>query len=246
VPPKPSPQTIAALKRLHRWPPPPVKVSKEPIKDTIVQVHAERLTQIADTVTLDTTEAFVDLNTMGARAVSKSTIKLTKVATGPNNLTIYAVRDDKGSTQFLVTNPELPPASDDDRQAQVERLSATANRLVAHAPSEFSSETECGFLRFTLAAKPGTGQMATVLATAFLPPGNDPDGAEEPDMSRFESAGLSEEQLKEVRAELHRETRSQRARALAVNVSLSQLASEPSPLLSVTFGWASRDEQLRF
>jgi hypothetical protein len=247
VQPKPSAQMIATLKRLHRWPPPPVKVSKEPMKDTIVRLHTERLAQSADAVTLDTNEAFLDLNTMGARLTSRSSTKLSKVSTGPNNLTVYAARDDQGNTQFLVTNPQLPPtASDEDRQAQLDQLSDTANRLVAQMPTGFSAETGCGYLRFSLAAKPGTGQMATVLATAFLPPGSDPDGNDEPDMSRFENEGMNEEQLKQVKAELHRENRSQRARTVAVSVSLSQLASEASPLLSVTFGWASRDEQLRF
>jgi hypothetical protein len=245
VQPKMSPQTIAALKRLHRWPPPPV--SKEPLKDTISPMHAERLTQTADSVTLDTTDGFLDLNTMGARVTSKSSVKLTKVTTGPNNLIVYAARDDKGNTQFLVTNPELPATtSDEDRQALAQRLSGTANRLVAQMPTGTSSSTGCGYVKFTLTAKAGTGQMATVLATAFLPPAKDSDDNAEPDMSRFEAEGMTPEQLKQVHDELRRENRSQRARALAINVSLSQLASEPSPLLSVTFGWASKDEQFRF
>jgi hypothetical protein len=247
VPPKPSAQTIAALKRMHQWPPPPVKVSKEPLKDTITAIHTERLTPTSDGMTLDTAEGFIDLNTMGARIVSKSSAKLTKVATGPSHLTVYASRDDKGNTQFLITNPELPPAdSDDDAQAEADRLGNVANRMVAQMPSGGSEETECGYLRFTLTSKAGTGQMATVLATAFLPPAKDSDDNAEPDMSRFEAAGMTEDQLKEVRAELRRENRSQRARTVSTNVSLSQLASEPAPLLSVTFGWASKDEQLRF
>jgi hypothetical protein len=41
-------------------------------------------------------------------------------------------------------------------------------------------------------------------------------------------------------------SRSQRARPVAVNLSLSQLASEPAPLLSVSFGWAGKDQQLSF
>ncbi|HEY3818782.1 MAG TPA: hypothetical protein VGL81_16540 [Polyangiaceae bacterium] len=249
VAPKPSPQTIAMLQKMHRWPPPPQKVSKLPAKDTVELIHMERLTQAADGATLETTEAFIDLQTMGTHAVSKSTTKLVKVATGPNSLGVYAAREEgeKGGSQFLVTNPELPQtASEEDRQAQVQQLTSTANRLVAQMPSGVSSETGCGYVRFTLSAKPGSGQMATVLATAFLPPGTDASDGGEEDMSRFESEDMSEEQLKAVREMVHRDNRSQRARTVAVNLSFSQLASETSPLLSVTFGWAGKDQQLRF
>jgi hypothetical protein len=247
VEPKPSPATIARLVRMHRWPPPPVKPSKEVPKDTVELIHVERLTRAGDAATLETTEAFIDLQTMGTRFVSKSSTRLVKVATGPNSLGVYAARDEKGASQFLVTNPELPPtAVEEDRQAQVERLQATANRLVAQMPSGVAAETGCGYLRFALAAKPGAGQMATVLATAFLPPGNDPDDGGAPDESRFESEDLSEEQIKAAREELRRESRSQRARTVAVNLSFSQMETEPAPLLSVTFGWVGKDQQLRF
>ena len=249
VAPKPSPQTIAMLQRMHRWPPAPQPVSKLPAKDTVELIHVERLTQAADGATLETTEAFIDLQTMGTHAVSKSTTKLVKVATGPNSLGVYAAREEgeKGGSQFLVTNPQLPPtASEEDRQAQIQQLTSTANRLVAQMPSGVSSETGCGYVRFTLSAKPGSGQMATVLATAFLPPGSNPDDGGQEDTSRFESEDMSEEQMKAVREMVHRDNRSQRARTVAVNLSFSQLESEASPLLSVTFGWAGKDQQLRF
>jgi hypothetical protein len=248
VPPKPSPQTIAMLQKMHRWPPPPVKVSNTPIKDTVDLIHVERLTQTPDGATLETTEAFIDLNTMGTHQVSRQTTKLVKVATGPNSLGVYAAREEgeKGGTQFLVSNPELPPtASDEDRQAQLTQLTSTANRLVAQMPSGVSSETGCGYVRFTLAAKPGSGQMATVLATAFLPPAAD-DGEKADDMARFEGEDMSETQLKAVHDMVHRENRSQRARTVAVNLSFSQLSTEANPLLSVTFGWAGKDQDLRF
>jgi hypothetical protein len=223
------------------------KASKEPPKDNVELIHIERLTQAADGATLDTIEAFLDLQTMGSRFVSKSSSKLMKVATGPNSLGVYAAREEKGGSQFLVTNPELPPtASDEDRQAQVQQLTGTANRLVAQMPSGVSAETGCGYVRFTLSAKPGAGQMATVLATAFLPPGNNPDDAGPQDELPFDTTDMSEERVKMMREMVHRQNRSQRARTLAVNLSFSQLVSEPAPLLSVTFGWAGKDQQLHF
>lgn len=248
--PKPSPATIALLKKEHRWPPPVVKPSKVPPKDTVNHVRLERLTQTGDAVTVETSEAFVDLQTLGSQPIpnSSASSKLVKVATGPNGLGVYAARDDKGASQILVTNPQLPPtASDEDRQAEVQHLTATANRLLTQLPSGASSETGCGYVKLTLSAKPGAGEMATVLATAFLPPIElNPDEGGQVDESRFETDEMTDEQRKQVHDMVHRENRSQRARTVAINMSLSQLESEPAPVLSVTFGWASKDQQLKF
>jgi hypothetical protein len=245
---KPSAQTIALLKKLKRWPPPPVKPSKEPPKDAVYLVRVEHLTRAGDTATIETSEAFIDLQTMGTQFVSTSSEKLSRVATGPNDLAVYAARDDKGGTQLLVTNPELPaPPLDEDRLAQVQRLTATADRLVGQTPTGSSFETGCGYLKFTLAAKPGAGEMATVLATAFLPATEvNPDDPAFVEESKLETPGMSDEQRKSIRETVHRENRMQRARTMAVNMSFSQLESEPAPVLSVTFGWASKDQELRF
>lgn len=246
--PKPSKEEIVRLTKLHRWPPPPPpKPSKaEAQKDTVELIHSEKLVQSADAVTLDTVDAYIDLQTLGTRQLSKSSVRLTKVATGPNGLGVFAARDDKGQSQFLVTNPELPqPATPEDRDAQVQQLQGTANRLVAQMPTGSASETGCGYVRFTLTAKPGSGQMATVLATAFLPPADDPDDAA-PDESQFDSESLTDEQRKMIHEMIRRQNRAQRARPVAINVSFSQLASESNPLLSVTMGWAGPDQRLRF
>jgi hypothetical protein len=247
TPPKPSPAQIQMLIKQHRWPPPaPKPVKAEPQKDTVELIHTEHLGQSADSVTLETVDAYIDLNTMGARAVNKTSVRLAKVAGGPNGIGIFAARDEKGNSQFLVTNPELPqPGADEDRQAQVAALQSTANRLVAQLPSGNASETGCGYVRFSLSAKPGSGQMATVLATAFLPPSKEVDDSG-PTEEQFESESMSEEQMKNIREMLHRQQRNQRARPVAINVSFSQLESEKDPLLSVSLGWAGEDQRLRF
>jgi hypothetical protein len=246
VPPKPSATEIARLVKLHRWPPPPPKVEKGPQKDTVELIRAERMIPTADGVTIETTEAFLDLQTFGSRPVSKASVRLARIGGGPNDIGIFAARDDKGKSIFVVTNPKLPEIdSEEDRQAQLQQLRSTANRMIAHLPAGGTSETGCGYVRFALTAKPGSGQMATVLATAFLPP---PAEADESDMTeeQFESDSMTEDQMKRVREIVHRQNRSQRARPVAINVSLSQLQSEPSPLLSVSLGWAGDDQKLRF
>ncbi|HEY1698046.1 MAG TPA: hypothetical protein VGG39_38060 [Polyangiaceae bacterium] len=246
VPPKPTATEIAWLKRIGRWPPKPQAADKTPPKDTIETVHLERLASTKDAVTVETEDAFIDLQTLGTRTISKASMRLVRVAGGPNDIGIFAARDDKGQSIFLVTNPELPqPGSEEDRTAQMKQLQSTATRLVAQMPSGGSSETGCGYVRFALASKPGGGQMATVMATAFLPPSNEPDDTG-PTEDQFESDSMNDEQRKMVRDMVHRENRNQRARPVAINVSLSQLASEQSPLLSVSLGWAGPDERLRF
>jgi hypothetical protein len=251
VPPKPTAAQIAMLKKMHRWPPPVQKVVKpakpEVVKDTVYSIHIERLSPAGDTVTLESIDAFVDLNTMGSRLIQKSSEKMSRVASGPNGMGVFAARDDQGKSEFLVTNPDLPnPVSEGDRAAQVSSLAGVASRLLAQAPSG-SSANGCGYVRFDLEAKPGTGQMATVLANAFLPPAPDPsdaDNAEPPaQQSDEEDEGESVREQMEMQA---RANRSQRSRPVAINVSLSQLTSEPAPLLSVTFGWAGKDQRLTF
>jgi hypothetical protein len=239
--PKLTPAQIKLLMMEHRWPPPAVK--PEPQKDTVDFVRLEKTTQSGDSLTVETVDAFIDLQTMGTHLVSKTSEKLAKVASGPNGLGVYAARADETHSEFLVTNPELPqPKSDDERQAQLQALQSTASRLVAQLPSGTTSSQGCGYVRFDLAAKPGTGQMATVLAMAFLPPARDLD-APPPD----ENTGTENDELSKVQAAfLARANRAQRARPVAVNVSVSQLASEQSPLLSVTFGWAGKDQRLAF
>jgi hypothetical protein len=248
VPPPPSAATIARLKQLHRWPPPPPKPVKTttPPHDDMQRVTLEKVTVTGDTAKVDTTDALVDLKTLGAHLLSSTSTSLTRVATGPNGTGIFASRDDKGRVQFLVTSPELPaPEIDTDRQRELERLSATADRVMADLPSGVSSESGCGHVRFTMdAIKPGSGEMATILATAFLPKSIDPDENASDDDSSQNDGAADDDSMAQMRAAMR--TRFQRARPVAVNVSLSQLASEPSPLLSISFGWAGKDQQLSF
>jgi hypothetical protein len=247
-PPKLTAAQIELLKKQHRWPPPPPKppaVKPGPPKDVIQRVRLERLTRDADAVTVDTVDALFDLQTLGSRLLSKTSAKLARITTGPSGIGVFAARDDKGNTEFLVTGPELPqPPTESDRPAQLEALASAASRLIAQTALNTSASSGCGRVRFTLASKPGAGEMATLLTMAFLPPSAEPD--EGPSSDDSDGDGEPDEQGFVQQQTLRRGMRKQRARPLAINVSLSQLQSEPSPLLSVTFGWAGKDEELSF
>jgi hypothetical protein len=182
--------------------------------------------------------------------LSSTSTTMSRVASGPNGMGIFASRDDKGRVQFLVTSPDLPaPEVDSDRQRELDRLSGTADRVMADLPSGVSSESGCGHVRFTMdAIKPGSGEMATILSTAFLPKSIDPDdNATDDDSSQSDSVDDDDPNAAQMRQAMdNMRTRFQRARPVAVNLSLSQLASEQAPLLSVSFGWAGKDQQLSF
>jgi hypothetical protein len=239
---KPYPWEIEQAK--HK--PPSKKPAPPQQKANVRPIHQEKLTVAGDAATLENIDAQIDLETLGVRLVSKSMTKLAKVAGGPNGIAVFAARDEKGVTQFLVTHPELPAApSDDVRQAFVDRLSSTAERLFAQLPAGSTTQSGCGHVRFTLSTKAGGGQMATVLATAFLPPARDLDEAPPEPEETNDNADAPEDNSFEVQMRKQR-SRVQRARPVAINVSVSQLQSEESPLLSVTFGWAGKDEKLGF
>jgi hypothetical protein len=251
VPPPPSPATIARLKAMHRWPPPapkPVKTTTPP-HDDMQRVTLEKVTVTGDTAKVDVTDALVDLKTLGAHMLSSTSTTLSRVTSGPNGMGLFASRDEKGHVQFLVTSPDLPtPEVDSDRQRELEHLSDAADRVMADLPSGVASESGCGHVRFTMdAIKPGSGEMATILATAFLPKSIDPDESADDDSSQSDGVDDDNPNAAQIRAAIdNMRTRFQRARPVAVNISLSQLTSEQAPLLSVSFGWAGKDQQLAF
>jgi hypothetical protein len=243
VEPPPSADTIARLKALHRWPPPPQpkppapKVAPPP-HDEMQPIAMEKVTITGDTVRVDVSNVWVDMKTLGSRPRSSWSMTLKQVGQGPGGLGIYASRDDKGTMQFLVTSPSPSPATGDgDHASQVSVLSDTADRVFADLPGG-PNESGCGHVRFAMdAVKPGSGEMATILATAFLPPSKDEgDDTDAPSSDDTDSAAAI------ARAASHE----QRARPLAVNLSLSQLPSETTPLLSVSYGWAGKDRELSF
>jgi hypothetical protein len=251
VAPPPSARMIAILKAQHRWPPPPVKPPKPgPPQDMIGRLQLEKLTVTGDTATVETDDVFLDFKTLGSRLITSQSVTLARVATGPSGAGIFASRDDKGQVQFLITNPALPPpAVDTDRAREVAQLGDVADRLMAQLPSGETTESGCGHVTFSLGAKPGAGEMATIISVAFLPPSSDPDDADAPgqELDPDQVDGMSDEARQQLAAQMAAQApHSQRARPVAVNVSLSQLASEQAPLLSLSFGWAGKDQRLSF
>jgi hypothetical protein len=160
------------------------------------------------------------------------------VATGIGGLEIFATHDGS-QVNFFVTPPKAPA------NIPSWTLQSIGNRLVAQLPAgnfAVAGSSECGFMRVDLNAQAGAGQMASVLATAFLPPQPDPDAApeDEPD------ANLLDTTLNALSGGTMAAARAVRTRPLLANLSVSQLTTETAPLISISFGWAGRDQQQRF
>jgi hypothetical protein len=259
VRPKLSPTQIAQLMKQHRWPPPPVKPPPKPAveKDTVYPILVEHLGAPGDTLDVATERALVDLQTLGTRLVSKSSETYARVAQGPSGIAVYAARAPGGEMHFLVLGPELPqPPSPAERKAQVSSLGGTALRLATTLPPGALTASGCGYVRFTLAAKAGTGEMGTIFANAFLPPAPDPAAAEAQEPSEAPAQATDDDGTDDSDDDSQigglglsasgAANHTQRWRPLAVNVSVSEMTSEPSPLVSVTLGWADRDQRTAF
>ena len=198
-------------------------------------IHLERLSVQGDQATLEATDAWLDLDTQGSRLAGSSTAKLAKVSAGPNGFALFGLREpNNGPVDFVVSAP-LAPTVDPKMAGGQRSLDGIARRMQGELPGGSMLNSSCGHARFSMSIKPGLGDTATVVANAFLPPAADDD-----DDSTSGTEGMSKEFIEQMRAH------QQRTRPVALDVSISQLESESSPLLSVTFGWAGRDQVQRF
>jgi hypothetical protein len=217
----------------------PTWVSEPPRKGEVTIVHTERLIERQGGVVLELSDVLVDPNTFGARLVNRTSTPLGRVAKGPNNLEIFALREPTPNTVQFVVRAPLAQADESDSMASVRR------RLLAQVPDARRSgvaSSDCGHLRFTLRAKRGDGEMATVMATVVLPtvahgePAIDEEGDDDDDR----------EELRRRRQAHERSLRSTRTRPVLVNLSISQTTTEKAPLVSVSFAWGGKDQDLRF
>jgi hypothetical protein len=181
--------------------------------DAVQPLHIERLSTDTDGATLEATEAFIDLRTLGSRAVSTTTTRFSKVAFGPSGMRVFAARQTDGRVQIVVTGVPTPPGLHGDT-AVGDGLPVLVTSLVSASAAPIDhQQSECGYVHFTLATKEAPGEMATISTPA--PPSpvkRDPDDESDPNAQA-----------------------ARQARTISAVVSLSQLPSEPAPLLSVSF-----------
>ena len=198
---------------------------------TIYFVRSERFVESdGGKPCLELTDAWVDVDSLGARMVGKSSVALGRVGTGPGGVEIYAARDDK-NVQFVVRPPR--PLLDKDVPAHVAML---GTRMNAQTPTGSASTGDCGHMRVNVAVEPGTGQMVTVFGSAILPPAPDDDDAPDTAKSDDDDDGRAKAKA----------PHDVRIRPFVASLSVSQTKSEKEPIVSVAFGWAGKDQHQRF
>jgi hypothetical protein len=128
-----------------------------PPQANVRSVHVEQLVVNGDTATIQGTDAYVDLQTLGARLIGRTSAQYTRLARGPSGFDVYSKRDGDVVT-FVVAEPKLDPQSNVSRG------------VTAQLSGGEQASSACGRLLVTLQASAGTGQMANALAPVQLPP----------------------------------------------------------------------------
>ncbi len=177
-----------------------------------------------DAATLVMTDVFVDVEQRGLRAHREARMPLTRVATGPGGVQLFAAKDtaSHGVHVVLVTEPQ-------DRRLP---LSSHASLTL----DSRSSSKDCGLSHALLRSSPGVGDVASIeldvlLATTEI-------AAREPEPPKRIVPLL----LPSVAAPATPQ-RELRIRKLRVHLSLTQTSSDPGPVLATSVGWAGREQR---
>jgi hypothetical protein len=196
-------------------------------------VHYERLVA-GSSPRLELADAWVDPSTRGARSISRSTLPLALVASGPRGVRVYAAREGR-SVHFVVTRAksDLPRAG---KSIGDKVLSALLPGETGHDPRVFleasiggmhisgaggeMGRSDCGHARVRLDS--AGGGSTTTLQTEVVLPEREGDG----------DGALAAREI--------------RLRSLQIHLSVSQLSADREPVLSVSFGWQGRPRSMSF
>jgi len=197
-------------------------------------VHMEKLEVHSGQAMLELTDAWVDLMSYGARLIARSSRPLVRIATAPNGTEVFASRDEKAA-QVVVRAPSVPldGVPEKEKQRWLDELEPVVNHLGLQTQNSGGFDaSDCGHLRFVLEYEKGSGQMATIITTAVL------KGGVEEEVDDPKPAADDEEAEDRALAV--------RTRLLLGNVSLSQSTSEKTPTLSISWGWGTKAQIVRF
>jgi hypothetical protein len=200
---------------------PKASADEKKMNPRVHAAHVERFSKAADgKATLDWADAWVDPVTAGAKSIAKGSMSLTKVATGPSGLEVFAAKEN-GWVHFVVRTGDV-------KEEDAGFLRSMARQIQATLPDDFSGmSTDCGFMRVSLPAGTKANQMATFETEAVLPP--------------VKKAGADTTDASDITARM-RALRDIRRRQLLVNVSSTQSSADKEPVVSVAFGWGGKEE----
>jgi hypothetical protein len=178
-------------------------------------VRSEKLVESADQekATLELVDAWVDSRTGGAKVIGKTSVPLVRVGGVLSELRVYAARDE-GPKHVHVVVKRAPGA----RQVsgfpfQVDRATNVTHGACSHA-------------HVVLQATKPSGDFAIVKTAIKLP---------EIEKSDAHESKAKDDELPNVVTET-------RVREVEVQLGASQTSSDKTPLFSVSFGWAGREQ----
>lgn len=204
----------------------------------VTPVHRERFVIENGEAKLETVDAWVDPTTMGVRLIGRGSLALKKVGEAPGDLTIYAAQE-RTHVQLIVRRH----AADDDKPIDPSdftnaRAIARSRQmpLMVHTPSGGAEGSQCGFVRVTLHAEKGVGEMARVeSAVVNVFPAEEQPKKKESVLGALIGNGNAAEDLTMPEV---------RVRPLSINLSSTWLTHDAEPVLSITMGWAGRDRKM--
>ncbi len=204
----------------------------------VTPVHRERFVIENGEAKLETVDAWVDPTTMGVRLIGRASLALKKVGEAPGDLTIYAAQE-RTHVQLVVRRH----APDDDKPIDPSdftnaRAIARSRQmpLMVHTPSGVTEGSQCGFVRVTLHAEKGVGEMARVESAAVnVFPAEEQPKTKESVLGSLIGNGNAAQDLTMPEV---------RVRPISINLSSTWLTHDAEPVLSISMGWAGRDRKM--
>jgi hypothetical protein len=198
----------------------------------VVAARSERLvTPRSGRAELQATDAWFDWKTGSARLIERSTVALSRVASGPGGIQVFAARQGK-RVHFVVTPPRAPELALDRgslmgqarqlllgrsrRDSQLQTLPGIVRTLVISRAGGEVARSECGHARVSLGVDEGGGETARVLADLVV------------ETPQKDEAARTDGRL------------GVKLRSVAVQLSVSQTSSERAPIPAVSFAWSGK------
>ncbi len=181
-----------------------------------------------DKATLHMTDVWVDPSTLGVRLIGKAKLTLMQLAVGPSDVRVFAARDPSGDMVHFVVQVPRP-----DQQSM-----GYWGRSVTAMVGSSAISSDCGHARMALPTVPGVGERATVQADVLLPSLHERLGPAAAGKGGATAIGTASPRAMGGPKEI-------RLRTLLVHLSVSQTASDPAPVISVSFGWRGREKRVQ-
>lgn len=186
-----------------------------------VPVHYERVVETATSATLESTDLWIDPQTLGLRLIGKGSVPLRHVGDAPGGVRFYVGRDDrpdgKHFVQFVVQRSKNTPF----QEAQTARGARSDGAII--------SAGACSHHRVALSADKG-GENATLQFTTVLPPLGPNEHSSAPPLP----SALPGQHVRDVRA-----------RTVRASFSVSQTSRDKDPILSLSTSWGSAETTQR-